>query len=332
MIPLLQNILAQPENLARVGDYHLGDGQSALRQAARGIGSARRLILSGMGSSLWACYPLCDYLAARGILSTVMDAAELLHYQQRACRDAVVILVSRSGESVEVVKLLPLCKTQGATIIGITNEPGSTLARQSDHVVLMASRADEAVAVQTYTATLATLYLLGAAVVAEPSAEGELRSLIASMAAGMNEWVAASETWRSFFENASTIYLLARGASVASAMEGALLFHEVAKFPAISMGAGSFRHGPVEVVDDKFRAVVFAPNDATRELNLALARDLTRLGGQVHCIHPDAPAALAPVIEIVPVQLAALRLAEWRGIVPGKFRVAAQVTRTEEGF
>ncbi len=332
MISLLQNILDQPQNLARVGDYHLGDGQSALRQAARGIGNARRLILTGMGSSLFACFPLYNYLAAHGVPSTVIDAAELLHYQLPTSRDAVVILVSRSGESVEIVKLLPLLKTRGATIVGITNEPWSTLARQSDHVVLLSSRADEAVAVQTYTATLVTLYLIGAAVAADPSAQGELRSVIESMAAGMNQWVAASEAWPSFLEDVSTIYLLARGASLGSAMEGALLFHEVAKFPAISMGAGNFRHGPVEVVDSKFRAIVFAPNDATRELNLALTRDLTHLGAQVHCIDPDAPAALAPVIEIVPVQLAAWRLAEWRGIVPGKFRVAAQVTRTEEGF
>ncbi len=330
MTPLLQNILDQPANLVGVCDYHLGDGQLSLHQAARVIGSARRLILSGMGSSLFACYPLSNYLAAHGIASAVLDTAELLHYQQPAWQNAVVILVSRSGESVEVVKLLP--SLHAATIIGITNEPDSTLARRAQHVVLMASCPDQAVAVQTYTATLATLYLLGAAAVGEDQAERELRSVSASMASGMNQWAAASEAWRSFFESATSVYLLARGASIASAKEGALLFHEVAKFPAISMGAGNFRHGPVEVVDAKFRAIVFAPDDSTRELNLALARDLASLGGQVQFIRAETPAALACVSEIVPVQLAALRLAEWRGIVPGSFRVAAQVTRSEEGF
>ncbi len=330
MTALLENILDQPENLRHVAEYHLGDGQAALRRAAHVIANARRLVLSGMGGSLFACYPLANYLAAHGIAATVIDTAELLHYRRRAYEDAVVVLVSRSGESVETVKLLRLLPL--AIVVGVTNEPASTLAQQAQHVVRIASRADEAVAVQTYTAALLTLYLLGAAAVWEASPERDIDPVIASMAAAMDAWVAGSESWRTFFDGAANVYLLGRGASSGSAMEGALLFHEVAKFPAVSMGAANFRHGPVEVVDDRFRAILFAPNDATRDLNRALARDLTALGGRVETIAVDVPAALAPLAEIVPVQLSALRLAEMRGVTPGKFRVAVQVMRTEEGF
>jgi fructoselysine-6-P-deglycase FrlB-like protein len=99
----------------------------------------------------------------------------------------------------------------------------------------------------------------------------------------------------------------------------------------------------VEIVDEHFRAIVFAPRDRTRALNIALARDLSRLGGQARLIGPEeadqgwwttpvVTASLAPLIEIVPVQCAAMRLAEWRGFTPGEFRVATQVTSSESGF
>ena len=119
--------------------------------------------------------------------------------------------------------------------------------------------------------------------------------------------------------------------------------NEVAKAPAVGMAAASFRHGPVEVVDRNFKGLVFVPCGKTRGLNLSLAEDVDHFGGRVRLIGPrdadlselqwiDTPACpdtLAPLLEIVPVQVAAMRLAELRGIVLGSFRYAAQVTRDE---
>jgi glucosamine--fructose-6-phosphate aminotransferase (isomerizing) len=92
--------------------------------------------------------------------------------------------------------------------------------------------------------------------------------------------------------------------------------------------------------------LIFAPPGRTRSLNLALARDLLRFGGQVRVIGAPgedtdglplvpAPAAgeyLAPLAEIVPVQIAALRLAQLKGLTAGAFRYAPQVTRDEGTF
>jgi glucosamine--fructose-6-phosphate aminotransferase (isomerizing) len=170
-----------------------------------------------------------------------------------------------------------------------------------------------------------------------------LEIAIRSLADYVPQCVDRSAEWRSFFDGAQVIHLLARGRSIASIGEGALLFNEVAKFPSAPMEAAQFRHGPAEIVDERYRAIVFAPHDHARELNIALAHDLTRLGGQVRLIGPgetergwwttpDVPASLAPLIEIIPVQCAAMRLAEWRGLTPGEFRVVKQVTSSETGF
>jgi glucosamine--fructose-6-phosphate aminotransferase (isomerizing) len=278
-----------------------------------------------------------------GIASTVIDSAELLHYHTSAYRDAAAVLVSRSGESIEMLKLLPLLRAQGTRIVGVTDVADSSLAREADVTVLIHGGRDHLVAVQSYTATLITLHLLGAALLNDFN---RISAELMIAAEALNDYVPQcvehSIGWQSFFEGAQVIYLLGRGPSMASIHEGALLFNEVAKFPAVSMEAGQFRHGPVEIVDERYRAIVFAPDDRTRDLNLALARDLTRFGGQVRLIGPDADPnwwrtpgifnLCAPLIEIIPVQCAALRLAEWRGVTPGEFRVAAQVTRSESGF
>ena len=113
--------------------------------------------------------------------------------------------------------------------------------------------------------------------------------------------------------------------------------------------AGSFRHGPVEVVDASFTGLLFAPQGKTRDLNLALAGDLARFGGCIRvigpslednalenmligCEIPPVPESLAPLFEIVPIQVAALRMAELKGFPPGSFRYAPRVAADEADF
>jgi glucosamine--fructose-6-phosphate aminotransferase (isomerizing) len=346
---VLDNIRRQPENLAQVVDYQLGAGQAMLTVAAQALRQAEQIVFTGMGSSLFGGVPAAKRLCGEGIPALALNAAELLHGDYPAFRKAAVGLVSRSGESVEVVRLLPLLKAQGITVIGLTNVPDSTLARECDHVLLMNSRADHMVSIQTYTATVLVLLLLAAALTGEAGTEFHRRldASIAAMDSTMPSWIADSEAWPDFLENASVVYLLGRGASQAAMMQGALMFNEVAKTPSVHMEMGLFRHGPVEVVNDRFRALVFTPEDATQDLNLAAVRDLLNLGGHVRHIGPDFGAldpalcwrtpsgiapAFAPFVEIIPVQLAAYRLAQRRGITPGQLLITPLVTHDEVGF
>jgi glucosamine--fructose-6-phosphate aminotransferase (isomerizing) len=113
------------------------------------------------------------------------------------------------------------------------------------------------------------------------------------------------------------------------------------------MTAAQFRHGPVEVVDENFRAVIFGTRSTTAVLDAALANDLVRMGGQVRWIGPDTsgtgtislcpwpaglPARFTSIAEIVPLQLAAYKKAELGGIRPGDFRWAPTITTSEAGF
>lgn len=346
MFKLAENIHAQPKSLALALQHQLGEGAAAMTQAAVLVRSGKRIVITGMGASLFASIPLQYALCAQGLDAFAIEAGELLHHLDNAWHDAVVLMVSRSGESVEIAKLLERMKGR-VPIIGVTNEPGSTLAQSADVCLLIGSLQDQIVAIQTYTGTLLTLHLLGSVVAGRlDAATQELEQVLPAFATLVEANMNSVMQWDSFLTPYASLYLLARGPSLASAYEGALLFHEVAKSPAVTMTVASFRHGPVEVVDHKFRGFVFTPQGATRDLNLALAADLVQFGGQVRvvgsatsnpqnlkwCDMPSVSTSLVALFEIVPLQAASFRLAELRGIEPGSFRFAPQVAVDEASF
>lgn len=343
---LVSNILAQPESLERVLRQQCGDGKKTLLQAASLIRSRRRILITGIGASLFASIPLEYFLCSLGMDAVTVEVAELLHYREEAFRDAVAIVVSRSGESVEVAKLLAKLKGR-QPLIGITNEPASLLSRTADVSLYVGSLPDEMVAIQTYTGTLLTLYLLASAVANTlDEAKGQVMTLLPEFSQLISASIEQIHEWDSFLESGAPVHLLARGPSYASALEGALLFNEVAKAAAVGMLVASFRHGPVELVDSDFRGMIFVPQGQTRHLNTALGRDLASFGGTVRligpapepslgtqwCTVPTVPEALAPLFEIVPVQVAAFRMAQLRGIPAGSFRYAPQVATDEAIF
>ena len=348
MTPLLSNILNQPESLRAVAAYQFGDGWHALVRAAALLQSKKRVVLSGMGASFHACVPLQYTLSALGIHAAAIESAELLYFLPAAIdHDTAVILVSRSGESVEVTKALPLLRERSATVIGVINVPDSKLAREADQAIVLQSPSDQMVAIQSYTATLLVFALLSAVISGEADeAKAELAHAIDLLADFVPSWVGASEGWSEFLSQAP-LYLLARGSALGAVQEGVLLMHETAKAPAIGLSVAQFRHGPVEVVDSSFRAIVIGTAAATREFDIELAKDLGRMGGQARWLGPDAeqhdleplcswpsamPSRFTSIAEIIPLQLAAYRNAELRGVHPGEFRWAPLITKTEAGF
>jgi glucosamine--fructose-6-phosphate aminotransferase (isomerizing) len=331
--PLLDNIRAQPKALRQVAEYQLGPGRNALARSTELMRSVKRVMFSGMGASLFAAIPAACSLGAE-----VIDSSELLYFPRPGLdANTTVVLVSRSGESVEVTKLLPVLRQAGCRVIGVTNVPDSPLAAGADQAIILHSPADQLVAIQTYTATLLTLLLLA------DSDPGDLGVVIDEMERQIGIWIAASDDWREFLSSERAVYLLGRSPALGSVQEGALLFHETAKAAAVGMPVAQFRHGPVEVVDAAFRAVVFGTVPETLDLDSALAEDLMRMGAKICWIGPGSvssrsvgfnvePHRFARLLEIVPCQLLAYRMAEWKGLRPGDFRWASTVTRSETGF
>src|ERR1700759_147883 len=132
---LMQDILGQEKSLARVVERQTGGGRAAILEAAWSLREASKIVITGIGASLHSAYPLYYALAGRGVNCSIVEIAELLHYQERICAGAAVVIFSRSGESIEVVKLLERVKGAAARVIAITNEPESALAQKADVTV-----------------------------------------------------------------------------------------------------------------------------------------------------------------------------------------------------
>ena len=248
MTSLYQNILDQPKSLERVAGYQLTAGRPALVEAAHLMRGARQVVLTGMGSSFFACFPLRCYLAAHGIPARIVETSELLHFDRKTLhRDSVLVLVSRSGETIEATRLLEFLQEERVPVVGVTNEAGSTLARQAASPILVGSARDELVAAQTYTGTLTALLLLGAAVAGELDERApDLAHVSTELARCLERCAPQSELWREFLDTPAPPYLLGRGASLASVLKGRYCFMRSRKCrqsvcPPDSSGTGRLR-------------------------------------------------------------------------------------------
>ncbi|MFC1960876.1 SIS domain-containing protein [Chloroflexota bacterium] len=305
----------------------------------------QRVVMTAMGSSYNACYPALLQLIEHGITAILVDTSEMLYYQQGwFTADTLLIAVSQSGESVEMVKLLADCPAD-VPILGVTNTPASTLAQRANFVIEMHAGEEKTVSTKTYTTSLAVLTLLACVMT-----KGDL----AAAAAGIRQVADKIEqTLPIWEEQLSKLVLeiadsrffayLGRGPSLASAQMGALIAKESAKIPTQGCSVAHFRHGPIEMVEPGVCIVLFSGAPATREINLLMAEELARLGGTVILIGhietvpanvisvalPDADDGALPLLEAIPVQLLAGHLAEARGIPAGTFRYIGKVTNRE---
>lgn len=350
-LPMFADILHQPESHLSVLHAQSGPGAPALAAAADLIRRCSgRVIVSGMGASFFALLPFVQRLQAAGKNAVAVESSELLYaagvrWQSGDC----AVLISRSGGSVEVLKLADSLRAAGVPLVGITNVASSPLHHAADAPILLGSLPDELIAVQSYTGTVLTLLLLAEAAITGSSAglQERVAHSIPVLRTLIDLSFEQSGRWQPILAQAKPLYLLGRGSTAATVGEGSLLMHETAKAPTVAMASGQFRHGPVEAVNGEFCAVVVGTDVPTRYLDWKLALDLQRMGSRVLWVGPrvsDEPVTsmvswpesisdeLSPLFDIVPLQVAALRTAGWRGIVAGAFRFASEVTQDEASF
>ncbi|MCX6623895.1 MAG: SIS domain-containing protein, partial [Acidobacteria bacterium] len=317
--------------LSGIADFLVGRGAATLERAAALLGSGGSIALIGMGGSRYAAIPAGVYLAQAGINARVLDASELLYYD-RLPAGSVAVLVSRSGRTVEMVKLAANLHADGVPFIAVKNCPDSPLCEFAAVTLPVASEPDDGVSIHTFTGAVLTLVHLAAAVAGKT---GEMRAATAEMLAALPAVLSQWEVLAPALRPARHYWRLARGPSLSAACEGCLLMNELARRPATWYNAAEFRQGPIEGVSPEDAIFVFVSDGPTAELNRVLARDLNATGASVWEIAsplPLLPECLASIPQILPIQLIAYSLAIRSGILPGEFRYAASTTVAEEGL
>ena len=355
MPTLIEEINQQPATLAGVRKYYASPGAipaKALRKLAKRWPPL--VIFTGMGSSLYAAYPAQAYLTGAGIRALTWETAELLHHHLKILKpDTLLVVVSQSGETIEVKELLAALP-RSVGVLAVVNVEASSLARRADLLLPMMAGRQSAVTTKTYMCSVAVLMYLafGVAQHHPQPVTHALRQLIEAQEGILDRQDELILPTVEFFNHPTYTVLMSRGADLSSVYQGALVLKEVVRLGVEATSAAQFRHGPIEIINTAHRYVIIARKDflrprgrtVTAKFLVGLANEIRDHGGRV-LLFTDLPVEEAANMRIVRVgtarlgmgtlvdslhiQLLAYELAVRAGLDPGKFWIADEVTRVE---
>ncbi len=305
---VVEQLLAQEQKTLR-------DLATAIR--ARGI---THIIIAARGTSANASrYAGYVFGAVAGMtVAWAMPSLSSVYRQPPRMKDALVIGISQSGKSPDIVSVVAEARRQGALTAVITNTPDSPLANEADVVIHLHAREEKAVAAtKTYTTQLAAIALLGAYLSEDVSLVEEVCRIPAAIHAtlGMDAQVGEVAPRFRYMERCVVV---GRGYNYATAFEMALKMQELTYTITEPYSSAEFMHGPLAMVEEGFPIVVVAPSGVMTPELQGLMTTLRDLRGEVLTISDD-PDTLA--LGHVPLHLPC-RVAEWlsplTAIVPGQ--------------
>ena len=258
--------------------------------------------------------------------------------------EALVIGVSQSGQSPDIVSVLASAKEQGSPTICITNDIKSPLARTSEFVIPLHTGAEKAVAAtKTYTASLAVFALLSIAFDKNVKREKELHALpekLSGIIASALKVVKTTERYR-YMEHCVVI---GRGFNYSTAFEIALKVKELSRVVSVPYSSADFSHGPIATVRSGFPVIVVAPSGemyphirgfmdkllgmGAEIISISDKKEITSKSNLGFIIPAGIPEWLSPIAYILPGQLFARQLAIEKGLNIDKPDGLTKVTET----
>ena len=257
-------------------------------------------------------------------------------------KDALVVGISQSGRSPDLVQSMEEARRQGAPTLAVTNVADSPLAATAEHVFDLGVGPEVAVAAtKTYTAELVALLQISAAL---GTGDWEVVDAIPRLAEEALAEPGRHAANRLAFEmkDMGQCVVLGRGYNYATAYEWSLKLKELAYVVAEPYSSADFRHGPIAIVDEGFPVLVTAPSGAVSDDVVELARRLGRerkarivmvsnrndVGDLDPLVIPGAPEKLSPLLGILPAQWFTLALTRAKGLDPEHPRGLRKITST----
>jgi glucosamine--fructose-6-phosphate aminotransferase (isomerizing) len=279
--------------------------------------------ITGSGSSYHSAL-IGKYLMAKypKIRAECVMSSEFQYVQDLIDDHAVVIAISQSGESADVLQAVKAAKLKGATILSIVNITTSSLARISDCFLEIGCGPEIGVAAtKSFTSQLLVLYGIINNLCKDLRLGEGLSSLAESTEATLSiepEIEKISDKIKSFKD----IYIMGRALHYPIALEGALKIKELSYIHAEGIAGGELKHGPLAVVDKNTLIFVINPSDSTYGDIIANAHEIKARGATIIGISdmknnvydylikiPPVDEILYPLVEVIPFQLVAYYLA-----------------------
>jgi glucosamine--fructose-6-phosphate aminotransferase (isomerizing) len=341
---MLKEIHEQPQTildamrgrlLVDEGDVKLGGLQNVLGKLL----SARRIMITACGTS-WHAALVGKYMLEQiARVPTEVEYASEFRYRNPIVHiDDVVFLVSQSGETADTLAALREAKARGATVLGIVNVVGSTIARESQGGVYVHAGPEIGVAsTKAFTSQLTVLALVtlllarargmnreNGVVLAREMATlpGKVRHVLD----GAAEIKAIAEQ----FTGARNFLYLGRGANYPVALEGALKLKEISYIHAEGYPAAEMKHGPIALIDENMPVVFVVPRDAIYDKVVSNIQEVRARKGRIIAVANEDDQEIAglaefvirvprtygffgPILNIIPLQLLAYYIAVSRG-------------------
>jgi glucosamine--fructose-6-phosphate aminotransferase (isomerizing) len=287
---------------------------------------------------LWGAYNQLPLALAAPSLFTFYE-------QPPSLKDALVVGISQSGQSPDIVSVLEEGRKQGSMTLAITNEPDSPLAQAADALIDLQTGEEKAVAAtKTYTAELMAVAMLSAAL-SRYETRWESLARVPQWAAQVLENQEAMAAMVQRYTYMRQCVVLGRGFNYATAFEWSLKLKELTYTVAEPYSSADFLHGPIAMLERNFPVLVVAPQgkvyanlwEVLQSLRKDHMAELVVISNQSEALQlantpialpVDLPEWLSPIVAIIPAQLFAYQLTSARGFDTEAPRSIHKVTET----
>jgi len=310
----LKEISEQPNTILEAGKK----SKETIEQVTDFIRHAKSLYITGSGTSYNAAL-VAKYLMSKyaNIKSETILSSELPTLPNSIDPNSILIAISQSGESADVLEAVNIAKKSNAKILSMVNMMTSSLVRESSLVMGMNCGPEKGVAAtKSFTSQLAIIYQI-----TDKLCNGcigidfkKVSDCISKILSDHSEIQSIAKK----LKDISDIYILGRGIHYPIAFEAALKLKELTYIHAEGIPGGELKHGPLALMDSNVYVVIINPNDSTYNDTITSANEIKARGAKIigisdknsdvydHWIEiPSINEALFPIIEIIPVQLLA---------------------------
>lgn len=342
---MLKEIFEQPRSvkdcmrgrlLSNSGQVVLG----GIREYRNKLINADRIIIIACGTS-WHASLVAEYLFEDLCRIPVeVEYASEFRYRNPVIKESdVVIAVSQSGETADTLAAMELAKEKGATILGVCNVVGSSIARMSHEGVYTHAGPEIGVAsTKAFTAQLTVLTMIALLIASKKGSikEKKYRELLVemeNMPARIEKALASDELLRKLaeiYKDARNFLYLGRGYNFPVALEGALKLKEISYIHAEGYPAAEMKHGPIALIDEEMPVVFIATRDGSYDKIVSNIQEVKARKGKViavvtegddlihqmadHVIEvPSTSDELMPMVSVIPLQLLSYHIAVLRG-------------------
>ncbi len=325
---MLKEIMEQKETILRA----MNQDDREILTIAKTIKESRGCFLSGCGTAGKVCMAaeyFFSMVAHRHVNFASASEFPIFHHFLRP--ESLLIVVSQSGETADVLEAMEAAKKKGAKVLSLVNVAGSTVARQSDYSLLIKAGPEKAVASTKAATSQLALLLLIAYAVAGDLQEG--RRVLAEAASRINDmlnprFLRYIKAVAEGIKDQDNLYIIGKAENYPMALEAAIKIQEVSYIHAEGFAAGELKHGPIALITQGTPCISLIANDEVRADTLNNTIELKARGAHIigispqlnevfdHWIRvPDAGVA-SPLVNLIPIQLLAYYLSVLRGHNP----------------